>query len=234
MNQTTTQKDSRILALGLPFSSYFFILLLFLSCHSLAQENKKNAAQNYIFFLHNRYLEGRELDDPHKEYGKAEYAEILGFFRKENFVVLSEKRPKDTDTKEYAQKVKNQIDSLLKIGITANHITVIGTSKGGYIAQYISTFLANPDINYVFIGCFQENDLTQLPEIQFCGNILTIYEKSDVLGASAIKRKEASKLKINHFREIELHTGLKHGFLYKALPEWMEPCKKWARREYNF
>lgn len=216
------------------FAHLLGILLLFSSCHSLAQESKKDAPQNYIFFLHNRFLEGHELAEAHKEYGKAEYLEILAAFQKENFVVLSEKRPKNTDGKEYAQKVKNQIDSLLKMGIAANHITVIGTSKGGYIAQYVSTFLANPDINYVFIGCFQENDLTQLPEIQFCGNILTIYEKSDVLGVSAIKRKEVSSLKINHFKEIELNTGLKHGFLYKASSEWLAPCIKWAKREYEF
>ncbi|WP_334127026.1 hypothetical protein [Empedobacter brevis] len=39
--------------------------------------------------------------------------------------------------------------------------------------------------------------------------------------------------KINYFEEIELDTGLKHGFLYKALDEWIESDKKWAQRNYE-
>ncbi|MGV0964661.1 hypothetical protein [Empedobacter falsenii] len=73
-----------------------------------------------------------------------------------------------------------------------------------------------------------------MPDINISGNVLTIYEKSDAYGISAIKRKENSTNKINHFKEIELNNGLKHGFLYKALDEWIEPTKKWATRNYDF
>ncbi len=135
--------------------------------------------------------------------------------------------------KEYAQKIVMQIDSLLKIGVKPNSITVIGTSKGGYISKYVSTFIANPNLNFVFIGYFQDSDIENCPEINFCGNILTIYEKSDELGVSAIKRKNISKLKIIKFSEIELNTKLKHGFLFKPLDEWIEPCKMWVKRNYN-
>ena len=62
---------------------------------------------------------------------------------------------------------------------------------------------------------------------------MTIYEKSDFFGVTAIKRKETSKLKINQFKEIELNTGLKHGFLYIASDEWIKPCKMWAKRKYE-
>lgn len=46
-------------------------------------------------------------------------------------------------------------------------------------------------------------------------HVLTIYEKSDDYGVSAIRRKETSRLPIPHFKEIELNTNLGHGFLYK-------------------
>lgn len=146
---------------------------------------------------------------------------------------LAKKRKLKTNEQEYAKKVIHQIDSLIIKGIQPSHITVIGTSKGGYIAQLVSTFAKNPDLNFVFIGSFQDTDIEEIPEIQFCGNILTIYEKSDVFGVSAIKRKETSKLKVNRFKEIELNTGLKHGFLYIASDEWIKPCKMWARRNYH-
>ena len=214
-----------------------YILLFILSFYLAISCNKsKNETEerNYIFFLHNKFVEENNLEVEHTEYGKAEYREIIKSFQKDDFIVLSEKRKANTDVEQYAHKIVSQIDSLLKKGIKPNHITVIGTSKGGYIAQYVSTSIANPDINFVFIGCYQETDVENYPEINFCGNILTIYEKSDVYGVSAIERMKTSKLKINTFEEIELNTNLKHGFLYKPLKEWIEPSKMWAKRNYKF
>ncbi|RXM42543.1 Mbeg1-like protein [Flavobacterium sp. YO64] len=212
---------------------FTFLLTLLFSLTSFSQTETSKKEQHYIFFLHNAFVEQNDLSVAHPEYGKAEYNEILASFRKDNFIVYSEIRSKNTNAAEYAKKVVKQIKGLLKKGIPPNKITVIGTSKGGYIAQYVSTFLANPDVNFVFIGCFRDSDIEEIPDINFCGNILTIYEKSDAYGVSAIKRKETSKLKINHFKEIELNTNLKHGFLYKASDNWIAPSKKWANGDYN-
>jgi CubicO group peptidase (beta-lactamase class C family)/predicted esterase len=174
------------------------------------------------------------LNDLHPQYGRAEYTEIIEKFSHSGFTVISEKRMVDTDVKMYARKVVVQIDSLLKKGVPANNISVIGTSKGGYIAQYISTYLGNPNVNFAFVGSYRDCDITEMPEIQFCGNILSIYEKTDTAnGVSAIKRKEISAKKIPHFKEIELHTNLHHGFLYHPMDEWMEPVMQWANGNYN-
>ncbi|OXA75390.1 Protein of unknown function [Flavobacterium aquidurense] len=212
---------------------FAFLLTLPLSFTGFCQSKTPNKDQAYIFFLHNAFIEQNDLSVAHPEYGKAEYNEILASFRKDNFIVYSEIRKKNTNAYDYAQKIAKQVKKLLNKGISPNKITVIGTSKGGYIAQYVSTFLANPDMNFVFIGSFRDIDIEEIPDINFCGNILTIYEESDVLGVDATKRKETSKLKINHFKQIELHTNLKHGFLYKASDLWIAPCKKWANGNYD-
>ena len=199
--------------------------LCILSFHSFSQ--------NYIFFLHSKFIEENPLTTNHPEYGNANYLEILDGFKKAGFIAISEKRPAKANVGMSANKVIKQIDSLLKRGIKASQITVIGTSKGGYIAQYVSSYLKNPAVNFVFIGCFQDKDINEIPEINFCGNILTIYEKSDPFGVSAIRRKYSTKLTITHFKEIELNTGLKHGFLFKPLKEWMLPCIRWANGNYK-
>ena len=216
----------------------FVSALILAGCQHAADQttigSQDNEKQNrYIFFLHNRFLEENDLQAAHPEYGKVNYNEIIQSFKDDGFIVISEKRNPSTDVKLYARKVVSQMDSLGKIGIKPSQITVIGTSKGGYIAQYVSTFFANPEANYVFIGCFQDSDIVNMPDINFCGNILTIYEKTDRLGVSAIKRKETSKLKVNQFKEIELDTKLKHGFLYRALPQWINPSKRWARQDFR-
>ena len=153
---------------------FFSLSLLILSVSCIP--NKKKEVQptvnaNYIFFLHNKFAEENDLNVAHPQYGKVAYIKIIETFQKEGNIVLSEKRKPNTDVKKYAKKVVHQIDSLLSLGIEANRISVIGTSKGGYIAQYVSTYARNPDINYVFIGCFQNDDIENYPDIQFCGNI---------------------------------------------------------------
>lgn len=187
----------------------------------------------YIFFLHNRFLEEHGLEEAHPEFGRTEYREIVGAFEREGFEVISEKRAGNVNARDYAQKVVRQIDSLLLMGVEPSEITVIGTSKGGYIAQYVSTIAQNPDLNFVFVASFRESDIEDIPQINFCGNILTIYEHTDEYGVSAVKRKETSNLPIRHFKEVELNTGLKHGFLFKVMEEWIQPSIQWAKGNYD-
>jgi hypothetical protein len=208
----------------------FFFVLVFSSALS-AIENEGD--ERFIFFLHNRFLEDNALTVRHPEFGNVQYKEVLSAFREQGFTVLSEKRKGNVFPKTYALKVRDQIDSLMATGVAANHITVVGTSKGGYIAQYVSTFAKNPDLNFVFIGCYMEDDIQFMPDINFCGNILTIYESSDPSGVSAVGRKEASTCSIKHFKEIELDTGMRHGFLFRALKEWIDPAVAWANGDYG-
>jgi len=211
----------------LPVSTKKLVLtLLFFTCFRFVH------AQHYVFFLHNKFIEENFLNDSHPEYGKAEYFQIVSAFKRRGLTVISEIRPRNTDVHDYAAKVAGQIDSLLQNGAKASHITVIGTSKGGYIAQYTSSLLKNPEVNYVFIGSCDEEDVAKKPDINFSGNILSIYEKSDT-PHSCQNMKTKSENAVGRFEEIELNTGLKHGFLFKAMPEWIDPASKWAKGNYD-
>ncbi|MBQ0737867.1 hypothetical protein [Mesonia mobilis] len=189
--------------------------------------------ERFIFFLHNRFLEEHDLNELHPEYGTTEYKEIISEFEKSGLNVISEKRNGNVNARDYAVGIVNQIVNLIKTGVEPQKITIVGTSKGGYIAQYVSTLANNPNLNFVFVASFRSSDIQNIPEINFCGNILTIYEKSDPFGVSALERKKISNCEIKHFKEIELNTGLGHGFLFKPLKEWIEPTIKWANGNYN-
>ena len=204
--------------------------ILFCSTLFACEENKDD---RFIFFFHNRFLEEHELNESHPEYGRTEYKEILEEFEKSGLKVISEKRNGNVNSREYALGIVNKIDSLINNGIEPEKITIVGTSKGGYIAQYVSTLAENPELNFVFVASFRNDDLEDIPEINFCGNILTIYDKTDPFGVSAIRRKENSTCKIKNFKEIELNTGMGHGFLFKPLKEWIEPTIKWANGNYG-
>lgn len=185
-------------------------------------------AQHYVFFLHNRFLEEHRVGAYSKKYDcKVEYPQILDSLRKADLIVISELRPSNTYAHQYSQKVVGQIDSLQKMGVKSSQITVVGTSKGGYIAQYVSNALKNKEMNFVFIGSCAGNN----PEVKFYGNILSIYESSDSIGRSCSIMRDKSD-GINDYKEIELNTGLQHGFLYRALPAWLQPTIAWAKQKH--
>ncbi|OSZ78667.1 hypothetical protein CAP35_10580 [Chitinophagaceae bacterium IBVUCB1] len=189
-------------------------------------------AQSYIFFLHNSFLEIQGEAGVHPEYGKAEYSAIINKFRDAGFVVVSELRKRGTDAHEYAAKVSGQIDSLLKMGVKAEDITVVGTSKGSYIAMCVSGLQRNKKLNFVFIASC-DDDMIGNPRLHFYGSILSIYEKSDVIGKTCEPLKQEAGKDVVRYKEIELNTGLKHGFLYKPMDEWMQPAIRWAKKDYK-
>jgi len=201
------------------FSSLFF------TCDSKPDDR-------FIFFLHNRFLEVHQLDELHPEFGRTAYKEIVSVLEDNGFKVISEIRTGNVNARNYATTVVSQIDSLIANGVEAKKITIIGTSKGGYIAQYVSTLANNPNLNFVFIASFRNQDIESIPEINYCGNILNIYEKTDPNGVSAIERRNNSTCNIENYKDIELNTGLGHGFLFKPLKEWIEPSVEWANENY--
>ncbi len=191
--------------------------------------------QGIIFYLHGRIVEiqGIHAVDMVNGYGAYEYTKILTTFRKNGFKVISEMRETNTRPANYAQLVVHQIDSLLKEGTNPNDITVIGASKGALIAMLTSSMLKNREVNFVFMAACNAYSLKRFPELKFYGNILSIFEESDRIGRTCSGFRERSGKTISHYKEIELHTGLKHGFLFKPLPQWILPALKWARKDYS-
>jgi hypothetical protein len=54
------------------------------------------------------------------------------------------------------------------------------------------------------------------------GRFLSVVESSDTLVGNCKKLWAASE-NVPEFKEIMLETGLKHGFLYRPLNEWIQP-----------
>lgn len=207
----------------------FFVLFSFFSIIIYGQ---KSGQQQYVFFLHNKFLEDHSFEEKHPRYGVAEYEEILNKLRDQNTVVISEKRKANTDPTVYAEKIKKQIDSLMKKGIPAGRITVVGTSQGGYIAQYVSYYEKKPQLKFVFIGAsFKDDSLEKDKNFRLYGRILSITEKSDDGHVQMSQEQRLIRSGIKDFKEIELTTGLNHGFLFKALNDWIVPTKDWISRK---
>lgn len=192
---------------------------------------RTNAQDRHLFFLHGMYLELNAPEVPHPEYGRNEYYEMLDAFKKQGFIVHSEIRPRNTDGVAYAKNIAAQADSLVKAGVPASHITVVGTSKGGYIAEYVSDIMKNKAMNFVFVGCC-DDDIKDNPDVHYYGNILSVYEQSDKWH-SCQQMKNRYKEGVTRFKEISLNTGLGHGFLYKVFDGWLLPASQWGKGQYD-
>lgn len=211
------------------FTNVFIIVFSFFSIILFGQKSQQ---KQYIFFLHNKFLEDHSFEEKHPKYGVAEYETILNKLKDKNTIIISEKRKTDTDPSAYAEKVKKQIDSLIKKGIPAGRITVVGTSQGGYIAQYVSYYEKNPQLKFVFIGAsFKDDSLEKDKNFRLYGRILSITEKSDDGHVPMSYEQRFVRSHLKDFKEIELNTGLNHGFLFKALNEWIAPTKDWISRK---
>jgi hypothetical protein len=187
----------------------------------------------YIFYLHGRIIEDEGIENAvSPEFGKYEYAEILSALADRGFFVISEPRPKDTDVKQYAQKVADQVRALLKAGVPPGNITVAGASKGGAITHKASSLLHNKDLNFVLLSACG-TDYHYGFDIDLVGNVLSVYDYKDNKGAGSCAEFFAKSKDINRHKEIELKLGLGHGILYKPLEEWVSPTVDWAGGNYK-
>jgi pimeloyl-ACP methyl ester carboxylesterase len=190
----------------------------------------------HLIYLHGRIVQEEQSARPrHPEYGYYELEKILQTFRDRGFVVSGEIRPKSASVSDSANRVVEQIRQLVASGVPADHVTVVGGSMGASIALLASARLKNPDVSFCVLGaCLSANvrglvaDEGQGP----IGRVLSIREASDD-GADSCPPwnndlEPGSSLVA---REIVLHTGLKHGFLYRPLPEWVDPVVEWANAE---
>ncbi|HEX7295901.1 MAG TPA: hypothetical protein VF251_09140 [Pyrinomonadaceae bacterium] len=193
--------------------------------HSNAQPIDK--VSRYVLYLPGRIVEPENTRPVSPKYGAYEYEQIVQTFKKSGFKVISEARNHDTDVERYAATVADEIRGLLIGGVPAKHITVVGASQGSWIAMLTSTYLKNRDVNFVFLAaCSADPGFLKLVDLH--GKILSIYERTDLAQSCHEFRKDATGVKA--WKEIEVNTGLKHGFLFRPISEWVEPTIAWAQR----
>jgi len=189
-------------------------------------------SQKYLFYLHGKIIEDQGIPAVSPDYGEYEYEAILKKLASYGFVVISEQRPKNADGMKYAERVVAQVTELLKAGVPAKNITVIGASKGAGIALFISYLLKNEEINFVVMGTCDPDTVKSLKQnnMLLYGNVLAIRDSVDELSGSCQDLFAFSEGKgLARHDEITLHIGTGHGILYKPLDEWILPAVEWAR-----
>jgi hypothetical protein len=103
---------------------------------------------------------------------------------------------------------------------------------GGGITLLAAARLQEPKLRFAVLGvCLSENvrSFRASEGKAPAGRILAVRETSDEFTTPC--PRWSSTMAPGTFltvREVILSTGLNHGFLYRPLPEWVEPVQDWA------
>lgn len=215
------------------FLNLFFILL-FTSAIIQAQiipaalPENINRTDKYCFYLHGGVVTALgdmavTLSVP--EWGRYEYLNILDSLKKRGFVVISENRKPHVDDQVYAGKINKQIDTLLKAGVPERNIILVGASAGSAIALQVAAKRKNKQLKYVIMGACRPDTYKSYDSITLRGQFLSIIEASDPHGTCTAIFEGRKQVKV--FKEVVLHTGLSHSFLFKGYAAWIDPVMEW-------
>ena len=190
-------------------------------------------APRHLIYLHGRIIQEQQSARPqHPQFGYYELEKILDAFRSRGFLVSSEIRPKGASMSESADRVVEEVQRLLRSGVPADHVAVVGASMGAEIALLASARLQNPEVRFGLLGACLSESIRSLGAEEGkvpSGHLLAIREASDDLGGPCPSWSEETKSGSTFVaREIVVRTGLSHGFLYRPLPEWVNPVVEWA------
>jgi hypothetical protein len=191
------------------------------------QASPVDKVSRYIIYLPGRIVQEGNTRPVSPRFGVYEYEQILDTFKQNGFKVISQARNQDTDVERYAATLADEIRALLLGGVPAKHITVVGASQGSWIAMLASTYLQNRNVNFVLIAACSA-DPAFLKVVNLHGNVLSIYEKTDLAQSCVEYRRDATG--VGDWKEVEVNTGLKHGFIFRPLKEWTDPAIAWAKR----
>jgi hypothetical protein len=189
---------------------------------------KIDAKGYYLFYLHGGVVTVKgdnAINDPVPHFGPYQYSRILDSLQAHGFHVISERRMPKVDDTVYALKISRQVDTLLKAGVPARNIMLVGASAGSHVVILAADKINNPKMKYVIMGgCWSELYKEYL-NIKVAGKFLSIREQSDSGGSCGNifeNRKEVKK-----FEEVVLNTGLDHGFIYRPFAAWVDVVTQW-------
>ncbi len=122
------------------------------------------------------------------------------------------------------------MDSLVEeVKCRPENISITGASKGSVMAMRVSD-INQYQINYVLLGA-NNNYIEENYNWYLKGRILGIYEKSDSLAGKDYQFWIDRSKGAQEFMQLEIDTGLNHGFIYNPINEWIEPTTEWIENK---
>ncbi|MCR9085843.1 MAG: hypothetical protein NXH97_03765 [Rhodobacteraceae bacterium] len=183
----------------------------------------------YIIYVHGRIIETEGIDPVSERFGRYEYTQIVDALAQGDAAVIAPVRKGDTDAFAYADHLAAQIERMVAQGVSPEHITLAGFSKGGYIILLTANRLQNPSVRYVVMaGCVAgivDGSDANADGLQ--GAVLSMVEAADDLGFSCAPLFSRNP-QLAYVRDVTFQAGTGHGFFYRADPAWIAEVLSWS------
>lgn len=184
--------------------------------------------ERYVIYSHGRIVEGDDPRPVHPTNGVYDFPAIKqALFVDGNFNLIAQQRPKNTEIPAYVGTLVSWVRHLVAAGVKPSRITLVGFSRGAELTALASGRLSDVGMNTALMGACYNGDVISEPPLELSGNLLSIYETSDVLLSCD---KLAKRSKLNSFEEVAIATGKQHGAFFKPIPEWVDPLKQWIQK----
>ena len=184
------------------------------------------ANEKYVFYSHGFIVEGTNPTPKNERWGVYEFPAIKKSLADSQYNLIAYHRPKGTDPFVNAKSLANDVRKLLKKGVEANHITIMGFSRGAFITSLTSHYLEKTPVNTVLLAGCGRIVSNKYSDIKINGAFLSIYETTD--GAVTCEKLKNRSPQLTSFDEISITTGEEHGAFYRPIPEWVVPVKQWV------
>ncbi|MEW6982519.1 alpha/beta hydrolase [Colwelliaceae bacterium 6471] len=188
-----------------------------------------NTNEKYVFYSHGFIVEGINPTPKNERWGVYEFPAIKQSLSDTEYNLIAYHRPKGTDPFLHAKSLANDVRALLNNGVAANHITIIGFSRGAFITSLTSHYLEETPVNTVLLAGCGRIVSNKYADIKINGNFLSVYETTD--GASTCKKLANRSPNALSFQEISISTGKEHGAFYRPISEWVVPVKQWVKEK---
>lgn len=205
-------------------------LLLLAAC---AAPGDRSEAARYALYFHGRLIEDQGLPAVSPEHGAYEYEAILDRLTQAGFTVLSEVRGPNADVTEHAERAVARVDSLLRAGVPPEHITLVGASKGAYIAALASHLARNPELNVVLLAGCSAGTVAYMREngIDLYGDVLAIRDVADTEAAGPCADVFSFSDGVGQSEDLVVDLGVGHGLIFRPYNDWVQPATAWGLNE---
>lgn len=183
-----------------------------------------NADEKYVFYSHGLIVEGKNPTPTHPRWGVYEFPKVKVALTSEHYNLIAYHRALDTKPRVFAKKLASDVNLLIKKGVKAENISLVGFSRGGGITILASSYINSTAVNIVLLAACS-SFMKEHAEFTVVGDFHSIYETSDGNGSCQFLVDKSDK--VNTMQEIAISTGKEHGAFYRPIPEWIVPVKNW-------
>jgi hypothetical protein len=180
-----------------------------------------------VFYSHGFIVEGDDPTPISPLFGKYEFPQIKQALADDGYNLIAYHRPKNTEAKEFAKKLVNDVNLLIEKGVKPENITLLGFSRGGVITIRVSHYLKSQQVRFGLLAACPR-DIEDGAELRLYGRVYSMFETSDSVGSCQFLIDQSPQ--VTSFKELAISTGQGHGAFYRPLDEWVIPVKAWLNK----